>query len=190
MDIRTLAAVAIFALITPLSALAGYNVEATMSRDWPAAAGRIAILPALCPPDFDCASFNETVDDYFYENVNVVTSQVVSLGMIDAGIEFLDEDNRQALADELGVGSFMQVIVGNASQSTTGAMAYPVGGTGMVGINAIQRKQGSLEVRVVSAEGRLLAKASGYGESTFRRSSSSVIGRVFDEVYYRLFPEE
>lgn len=56
---------------------------------------------------------------------------------------------------------------------------------------AIQRKQGSLEVRVVSAEGKLLVNAAGYGESTFRRSSnSSVLGRVFDEIYYRLFPDE
>lgn len=187
-SIRAFAAT--FALALPLTAVAGYNVEATLSRDWPGVAGRIAILPAICPPDFDCAALNETVAEYFYENANVVTPEAVSQGMIDIGVEILDEGSRQALAEELDVGSFLQVVVGNASESTTGAMAYPLGGSGMVGINAIQKKQGSLEVRVVSAEGKLLAKAAGYGESTFRRSSSSVIGRVFDEIYYRLFPEE
>lgn len=180
---------AILALAAPLSAMAGYNVDATMARDWPGVAGRIAILPSICPADFDCASMNETVAEYFYENSGVVGSEAVSQAMIDIGIEYVDEQNRQALAAELGVMSFLQVVVGNASESTTGAMAYPMGGTGMVGINAIQRKEGSVEVRVVSAEGKLLAKAVGFGESTFRRSSSSVVGRVFDEIYYRLFPE-
>lgn len=183
-------AVTLLALVAPMTATAGYNVEATMARDWPAAAGRIAILPSICPPDFDCASLNETIAEYFYENPDVVTSDAVSQGMIDIGVEYLDEQNRHAVAEALGVGSFLQVVVGNASESNTGAMAYPVGGTGLVGINAIQRKQGSLEVRVVSADGRLLAKAAGFGESTFRRSSSGVIGRVFDEIYYRLFPGE
>lgn len=190
MDTRKLLVAGALLLTAPLGAIAGYNVDATMSRDWPAVAGRIAILPSVCPSDFDCASLNETVAEYFYENSNVIMPEVVSQGMMDTGIEFLDAETRPLLAQELGVGSFLQVIVGNASESTTGAMAYPVGGGGLAGINAIQRKQGSLEVRVVSAEGRLLAKATGYGESTFRRSSSSVIGRVFDEIYYRLFPEE
>lgn len=182
--------IVVLALLHASPAIAGYNVEATTVKDWPGVAGKIAVAPASCPADFDCAWLNETINDYFNDNEHVVfvSSQDVSQAMLDAGVEQLDAEGAKKLAELLGVQSFLLVTVGNAeTKQETGTVATPVYGGGFI-ITGSRVAQGSVDVRIISSDGKTLAKATGFGESSFRKGKG-VVGKVFGRLFERLFPE-
>ncbi len=177
-------------LLAASPAAVAYKVEAITAKDWPSVAGKIAIAPSVCPPDFDCAWLNEVVAEYFAEHeppVLSVDSQTVSQALLESGTDQLTDANRAQIAEALGVQSFFVVVVGNSEVKSTGAIATSIGHSVIMTPTTVGT--GSLEVRVVSPDGKLLAKATGFGESGWR-SGRRLIGAVFEDVFYRLFPEE
>lgn len=170
-------------------AVARYSVEATTAKDWPAAAGKMAVLPAICPADFDCSGMNEEIAERFAdrEKLAYVGAPTVSQALLDAGTDRLTDENRANLAAALGVQSFFIVVIGSSETTSTGSLATAVGHSVIVTPTTVGK--GSLEVRVISPDGRLLAKATGFGESGWR-SGVRLMGALFEDVFERLFPEE
>lgn len=180
---------AVLALLTTSSAWAGYKIEANTAKDWPSVAGKVAIVPAACPADFDCAWLNKVVGEFFTERPDIgsVDSSTVSQAMMDTGTDQLTDDNRAQIADALGVQSFVLVVVGSSEVKSTGAIATQVGRS--VVMTPTSTGQGSLELRVISPDGKLLAKATGFGESGWR-TGRRLISALFEKTFERLFPEK
>lgn len=185
---RTKAIIFVLAIFSS-QAWAGYKIEATTAKDWPDSAGKVAVLPAICPADFDCAWLNETITEYFSDRAHpaFVDSTTVSQALLDAGTDQLTEENRANIATTLGVQSFFFVVVGSSEVKITGSTGTTIGRSVIITPTTVG--QGSLEVRIISADGKLLAKATGFGTSGWR-SGRRLIGAVFEEVLDRLFPEE
>lgn len=165
-------------LLLSQSALAGYNVDVTKVSNWSEVSGKIAIAPAMCPADFDCVWLNETMAEYVTEGYPFTAGpQQVAQAMLEAGVESLDGEGAQQIAELLGVDSFLLVVVGNSESTVQSAVAFPAFNGGFV-MAPSKRAQGGLEIRVVTSEGKTLARGSGFGESGWRKGRG-VIGKVF-----------
>lgn len=92
-------------------------------------------------------------------------------------METLEGEDAQKVADLLGVDSFLLVVVGNAESHVQSAVALPAFNGGFI-MAPNKRAQGGMEIRVVTAEGRTLARGSGFGESGWRKGRG-VVGKVF-----------
>src|SRR5690606_11773818 len=74
--------------------LAGYNVDVTKVSSWSEVSGKIAIVPAMCPSDFDCVWLNETMADYVTEGYPFTAGpEQVAQAMLEAGVESLDGES-------------------------------------------------------------------------------------------------
>lgn len=180
---RVLSCVALVALLLlSCSVLARYNVTVTKASAWPAAAGKIAILPAMCPSDFDCVWLNEVLGDYVDDEDYpfVAGPEQVAQAMLDAGVEVLEGEGARIVAEMLGADSFLVTVVGNAESRDDATMAVPAFGGGFL-MGSTQRAQGGVEIRVVTAEGKSLARGSGFGESSFKKERR-VAGKVFEQL--------
>jgi hypothetical protein len=171
------------------SAHAGYNVDTHTVPGWPKVAGKIAIVPAVCPANFDCVWLNETITDDLedHENISFISQEQVSQAMLEAGVEQITDANLSKMAGILGAQSFLFVTVGDSDTKQSGAVAAPIARGGFILVPS-RVAQGGLDVRIVSAEGKVFAKGTGFGESSFRHGKG-VVGKIFEKILDALFPD-
>jgi hypothetical protein len=189
MRLKVFAFFTAFALFASPS-FAGYDVVVNGASGWRGNVGKMAIAPAVCPPEVDCIWLNETIADEvegYSDSLSTVDSTIVSQALFEAGADQLTAENSVLLAEELGVQSFLIVVVGHSGDEQVGALGFPIG-SGMFAMGAAKRSQASVEVRIVSADGKLMAKGYGYGDSGFRKKKG-VLGKTFAEILAELFPE-
>lgn len=179
MRIYVLPGILLVLMLACQPARAAYNADVSKVANWAEAAGKIAIAPAMCPSDFDCVWLNETMADYVGADGYPFTAgpRQVSQAMLEAGVESLDGEGAKQVADLLGVDSILIVAVGNAETRTSSAIAIPIYGGGFM-MSPNNRAQGGLEFRVITPEGRTLARGAGFGESGWRKGRG-VVGKVF-----------
>lgn len=171
--------------LLPMLAFAGYNTNVVKTKDWASNARRIAIAPAACPTNFDCAWLNEKISGYVTEGYPfVVGPNDVSLALLEIGAESLSGDAIAMVAQKLNVDSFLIPVVGNAETKKDSAIAVPTYGGGFI-VAQDEHAQGSIEIRVIASNGKLLARGNGFGESGIRRSKgvvAKVFGQLVDEL--------
>lgn len=167
----------ILLVMLPAQAFAGYNANVNKVANWQTAAGKIAIAPAVCPSDFDCTWLNREISGYVDKKHPFVAGpEQVSQAMLEENVESLDGDGAGRVASRLGVDSFLLVIVGNAEthQQASGVI-LPAGNGFLMAHGNIA--QGNVEIRVVTSEGRSLARGTGHGESGFKKGRK-VVGKI------------
>lgn len=181
MNRKGLFCIGLFLVAVP--AIAGINVQLNTAKDWPSVAGKIAIVPANCPVEFDCATINKVITKRFAKrsDIDSVDLAAVQQALFDISAEELTEQNADQLSKTLGVQSFFLVTVDYSGRN----IGLSSGNSPVAA--SFEIAQGNISVRVVSPDGKLLARATGFGQSSWV-NESQVMANTFEEVFDRLFP--
>jgi hypothetical protein len=173
------------ALLGSLNAWA-YTVQVNKTPDFATAFQTLAVLPASCPPDFDCLWLENVIADKIrVRKVTVIPALVVRQRMFELEIKAITPENLKLLAEKLGVEAFVVAAVDSIATETSGATGVMVGTVFVAG--AQKKSSGSVQMSIVSAStGKVLMEASGFGESS-ARPKKGVVGKAFNLILDRTF---
>lgn len=172
-------------VITTPNALA-YSVQVNKTADFATTFTTLAVLPASCPPDFDCLWVENILAEKLRgRGVTVVPTTVVRQQMFDLEIKTITSENRQALAQKLGVEAFVVASVDSVATESGAATGVFIGNI----FTAVPSKKnsGCVQLAIVSAEtGKVLMEGSAFGESS-ARPKRGVVGKSFNLILDRTF---
>lgn len=171
--------------ITTGSALA-YSIQVNKTSDFDTAFKTVAVLRASCPADFDCLWVENILAQKIRERgVAVVPTARVRQQMFDLEIKTITPENRQLLAQKLGVEAFVVAVVDSVTTEISGTTGIFIGN--IFTASRSKRNSGSVQLAIVSAEtGKVLMEGSGFGESS-ARPKRGVVGKSFNLILDRTF---
>lgn len=193
--------IAVAIVLISCSARAGYNVSVNTVSDFPSAYHRLAILPAIGPDGFDVLWLEKSVFAQLAQRqVVAIPADVVRQAIFDLGLEEITPETIAKLGEKLGADAFILSVVGSVNTKVTGAVS--TGGSGATGTSAggfwssfatgfgatipTERNTGSVQISIVTTQGRVLMKGQGFGESDLR-SLKGVVGTIYDQIFNRAF---
>ena len=168
---------------------AGYNVRANVARGALDNIRSIAVGPGVCPPDFDCLWLESKLEEQLqgYPRYDFVSADRVRQAMLDLGIDHLDDSSRLRLAENLKVEAFLVPVIGHSGKESSGAVGVWTGYTFVM--TESQVAKGNVELVLLGgADGKVLFKGSGFGESEWR-TGKGVVLKILREILIKTFGE-
>jgi hypothetical protein len=182
-------AVCLFA--APARAGEGFHIEGTVHDDFPAIAGRVAILPPIAPLELDVTWLDRQLAGQTDSRPKapLVALREVRAAIARLGIDSAEPIARAPLAAELGVDSFLEMRISNlATWLSAEAEPDPDEGT-VLKRKKTDRARARVEVRIVSAKSATTwFEGTTYG-TTIARSVQPLLADMFDKLYERAYPE-
>ena len=185
------AAVAGCLIAIPSSADEGYHVEGTVHDNFPAIAGRVAILPPFASKDLDVAWLDRQLAGQTDARPKspLVPLREVRAAIAKLGIDPSEPLARAPLAAELGVDSFLEIRISDlATWVSAEAEPDPEEGT-IVKKKKTDRARARVEMRIVSARNATMWFEGKTHGSQIARGVQPLLSDMFDKIFERAYPE-
>jgi len=169
------------------AAWAGYNVRANVVQGALNTVHSIAVGPGVCPADFDCLWLESKLEEQLqgYPRFDFVPADRVRQAMLELGIDHLDDGARVRLAETLKVDAFLVPVIAHSGKESAGAVGIWTGYTFVMTDSPVAK--GSVELVLVgAADGKMLFKGSGFGQSEWR-TGKGVVLKIVREILIKTF---
>jgi len=126
---------------------------------------RLAVMPIACPSTLDCGKFTAQVTKGFSHGTKMATTMATWIKQVmeKAGIDKLDFETGQILAEALAVDAFAVVDIEQASMDVVGQKNISLYGKETV-VERPSVKHVRMHLKIVGKDGADLLKASGEGQ--------------------------
>lgn len=153
---------------------------------------KVAIVPMVCPPGFDCHELEVDLEQELARRIDadVIGSRRVLDVILELGIVDLDDEKVGALIDRLGVDALLIPVIHHSGKDTDPFwrwLTLPVGGRVMIFPTSVKHAQAELVLVGAEPLGTLLR---GAGKGAGRRASRArIVRRIFTEILDQAFGE-
>jgi hypothetical protein len=183
-------------LLWPGALVADFRIEGGADRDFPGTAGVVAVLPAICPENVDCAWLDRRVAGEILrrQRPEFRSAAATQAALTRLGASQLTAENRAPLASSLGAQTLLEIRVRELEKERTKGGRDPDERPLAPG-EKYDREGGSdggvrgrLEIRAISAEtGRTVAEGAAEGDAP-GLSEKKLLGPMLTRLIDRMFP--
>jgi hypothetical protein len=175
---------------------ADFRVEGGANNDFLQKAGVVAVLPAICPANVDCAWLDRQVAGEILrrKQPQFLSAAAARAALAALGVQEVSAENRKALAATVGAQTLLEVRVRELEKVRTRWQPDPdEAAPGSMeksdrGNETDREVRGRLEIRAISAEtGKTLAEGAAFGDAP-ASSEKKLLGPMLTELLARMFP--
>lgn len=184
------------AWLLPAPLVADFRIEGGANDDFQQSAGVVAVLPAVCPANVDCAWLDRQVEGEILRRRKPEFRRAAAAraALTALGAQEVSGENRAALAANLGAQTLLEIRVRGLEKVSTRwkpdpdeAAPGPMEKTDR-GNETDRAVRGRLEIRAISAEtGETLAEGAAFGDAP-AASEKKLLGPMLSELMARMFP--
>lgn len=183
-------------LLWPGALVADFRIEGGASRDFLETAGVVAVLPAICPPQVDCAWLDRKVAGEILRRrkPEFRSAAATQAALAQLGAREVTAENRAPLAANLGAQTLLEIRVSEfqkeqaAGGSDVDDRPLDPGERYERDTGAGATVRGRLEIRAISAEtGKTVAEGAAFGDAA-APSEKKLLGPMLSQLLDRMFP--
>lgn len=181
------------ALLTPAAAHAAVTVDVALpDGEAVPALERVAVVPLICPPGFDCRELEEGLEDELARRIDteVLGSREVLEVILELGIVELDDEKVGELIERLDVDALLIPVIHHSGETTDPFwrwLTLSAGSRVMVFPTSVKDAQAELVLVGAEPLGTLLR---GAGRGAGRRASRArIVRRIFTAILDEAFGE-
>lgn len=170
-------------------ATAGFRIEGGKEESFPAAAGVIAVLPAVCPAKVDCAWLDRQIAGELlrHKEWTFRSANQAKAALQDLGKQTYSDEDRPALAERLGAQTLLVIHLRELVKERPRPGLDPDDPTA-AGRESTRVVRGRLEIRAfAAASGRQLADGTALGDAD-TGSEKRLLGPMVRQLLDRMFP--
>lgn len=193
---RTRSLACLLWLVGAGSLAADFRIEGGANRDFLETAGVVAVLPAICPPEVDCAWLDRRVAGELLrrKKPEFRNAAATRAALTQLGAQELTAENRAALAASLGAQTLLEIRVRELQKGRAEEGRDPDERPLAPG-QKYDREGGSdgdvrarVEIRAIAAEtGKTVADGAAFGDAP-TRSEKKLLGPMVAQLLDRMFP--
>lgn len=178
-----------FLLAATTRAGEGYHVDGTLHDDFPAIAGKVAILPPKVPEEFDRSRLERNLASQtdLRPKAPLIPLREVQAAIARLGVDPSEPATRGPLAAALGADSFLEIRVSDLA-TWSSEQGEPGEGTVLKKSRRTDRARARIELRIVSAaEATMWFEGTTHG-SMIAKGIDPVLADMLDKLFERAYP--
>jgi hypothetical protein len=183
-------------LLWPGTLPADFRIEGGADRDFLETAGVVAVLPAICPANVDCAWLDRRISGEILrrKRPEFRSAAATRAALTLVGASELTAENRAPLGSSLGAQTLLEIRVRELEKVRARGARDPderplaPGEKYARGASGDDSVRGRLEIRAFSAEtGKTVAEGAAFGEAP-GLSEKKLLGPMLTQLLDRMFP--